>query len=115
VVGNAILDFIHIHPKTVLSKNRFGILEPSPSLVSFSPQCLDIVLVPLVAFDEEGHRLGMGGGFYDKTFSFRKDKAVPRLIGLAYSIQKGKHLPQSLFDITLDEVITEKERWVTSL
>jgi 5-formyltetrahydrofolate cyclo-ligase len=115
VVSDTVLDFIEIDPKTPLSKNRFGILEPSHSLVSFSAQCLDMVLVPLVAFDENGHRLGMGGGFYDKTFSFRKKKETPYLIGLAYGIQKVAHLPQSLFDIGLDEVITEKERRVGSL
>jgi 5-formyltetrahydrofolate cyclo-ligase len=77
-------------PDDVLKKNRFGILEPEINFKKIIPAwALDIVFTPLIAFDSEGNRLGMGGGFYDRTFSFlhNSKRSHPHLIGLAYEFQ----------------------------
>ncbi len=73
-----------------------------------SPQALSIVFTPLVGFNQTGLRLGMGGGYYDKTFESTRNRPV--LIGLAHSLQEIYDiLPASRWDIPLDGVITEKK------
>ena len=75
---------------------------------------LDLVLVPLVGFDPQGNRLGMGGGFYDRTFAYRgrrKHTSRPCLIGLAHECQRVEHLPCAGWDIPLDGVITDCRRY----
>ena len=90
-------------------KNRFGILEPSyPHMRVMPLRSLDIVLVPLVAFDRFCHRLGMGAGFYDVTFAFKHKEKGPKLIGLAYDFQKVFSVPRSKLDLKLDGVVSEK-------
>lgn len=92
-----------------LVKNRLGILEPLPKK-TLPATALDIVLTPLVAFDAQGHRLGMGAGFYDRTFAFLYDLPVPpkpQLIGLAYDFQRVNCLPQDDWDVSVKTVITE--------
>jgi 5-formyltetrahydrofolate cyclo-ligase len=74
------------------------------------PWSLDLVFVPLVAFDKEGHRLGMGGGYYDRTFAFKTKHSHlkgPKLIGLAHDFQLQSQLPVMPWDIPLNAVITE--------
>ena len=69
------------------------------------------MLVPLVAFDGAGNRLGMGGGFYDRTFAYRARRRrwrKPWLIGVAYEFQRLKSLPQRPWDVLLDGVLTER-------
>ena len=98
-----------------LVSNRFNILEPSTHRHEpLPPWALDLVLVPLLAFDLHGMRLGMGGGFYDHTFAFMRDKDLdtPRLIGLAYELQKTKRLEKAQWDIPLSGVATEKQLYV---
>jgi 5-formyltetrahydrofolate cyclo-ligase len=93
-----------------LRRNRFGLLEPA-GRASASALTLDIVLVPLVAFDRRGHRLGMGGGFYDRALSFRLRRRRwrgPRLIGLAYAIQELPAIEAAPWDVRLDAVLTER-------
>ena len=97
---------------TRLVENRFGIPEPAhqPHKI-IMPWSLDLVFVPLVAFDDYGNRLGMGGGFYDRTFAFRRHRnhwLRPRLIGLAHDFQHVQRLPAQPWDIPLDAVITEQ-------
>jgi 5-formyltetrahydrofolate cyclo-ligase len=100
------LDFV-LYPKhAALQKNRYGILEPV-EINKVSLAELDVVLLPLVGFDLAGNRLGMGGGYYDRTFAARPNKNCP-LIGLGYDLQKTAELPKDPWDITLDSVITEK-------
>jgi 5-formyltetrahydrofolate cyclo-ligase len=95
-----------------LSKNRFGIPEPNYSHNKLvMPWSLDLVFVPLVAFDSEGHRLGMGGGYYDRTFAFKTKRSHlkgPTLVGLAHEFQLQSKLPVMPWDIPLDAVITEE-------
>ena len=69
------------------------------------------MLVPLVAFDGAGNRLGMGGGFYDRTFAYLRTRAVwkrPQLIGVAYEFQRLEALPVQTWDIPLQGIATEK-------
>jgi 5-formyltetrahydrofolate cyclo-ligase len=104
--------FVRYTPDTPLKPNRFGIGEPDPFRNQrLQAKFLDMVLLPLVGFDRNGGRLGMGGGFYDKTFAFKKDKpeGKPYLIGLAHSIQEVPALGLADWDIPLSGVATEHE------
>jgi 5-formyltetrahydrofolate cyclo-ligase len=92
-----------------LRRNRFGLLEPAATPTA-SALTLDLILVPLVAFDHKGHRLGMGGGFYDRALSFRHRRRRwfgPRLIGLAFAMQELRAIEAVPWDVRLDAVLTE--------
>ena len=89
------------HP---LKINKFGIPEPVSSKV-FYP---DILLVPMVAFDEKLNRLGYGGGFYDRYISKLIIRKKILLVGLAFSFQKVKKLSTNEYDMKLDYILTEK-------
>ncbi len=107
------LQFAQVTPTSLLINNRFNIPEPAKrTWVPFNPKHLDVVLLPLVAFDRNGSRLGMGGGFYDKAFAFKKHSNAwrrPLFIGLAYSFQEVELLDIDPWDIPLDGILTEKE------
>ncbi len=89
-------------------RNRYRIPEPVRG-DSLSPRRLDLVLVPLVAFDRSGARLGMGAGFYDRTFAFKGalPGSGPGLIGVAHQLQRVGQLPTDSWDIPLGGVVTE--------
>ena len=96
-----------------LVKNHYGIPEPLVGAASIAPCNLDLVCLPLVAFDTAGRRLGMGGGFYDRCFQFKQaslyaHKRKPLLIGLAHNIQNVECIPLEHWDITLDTIISDK-------
>lgn len=98
-------------PGDSLHPNHFGIPEPKQSSRRPAEQ-LDLVLMPLVGFDRLGGRLGMGGGFYDKTFAFIKQPGSnnsPKLLGLAHSCQEVEKLELASWDIPLSAVATDKE------
>ena len=103
--------FLPYTAQTPLAKNYFGIPEPNISADNRCAACsLDLVLMPLVAFDESGNRLGMGGGFYDQTFSYKtrhRNFNKPHLIGVAYEFQCVDQLPANWWDIGLDGIVTE--------
>jgi 5-formyltetrahydrofolate cyclo-ligase len=91
-------------------RNRLGIHEPEGS-VTIGARWLDIVFLPLVGFDARGVRLGMGGGYYDRAFEFRRWRKAwhaPRLIGLAYAFQQVESLIAADHDVRLDAVVTEE-------
>jgi 5-formyltetrahydrofolate cyclo-ligase len=94
-------------PETPLQPNRFGILESTHSL-TIDPQDLDVVLVPLVAFDAAGHRIGMGKGYYDRTFAFRNNiqSSRPLLIGCAYAFQATPLFTPATHDVAMDVILT---------
>ena len=97
--------------ETRLLPNRLRIPEPDAPLASaISAMELDLVLAPLVGFDAEGRRLGMGGGFYDRSFAFLKDGRTQRpvLIGLAYECQRVAELDEASWDVPLTAVVTEQ-------
>jgi len=92
-----------------LTANRFGIAEPdlaAPQLLPASQ--LDIIVVPLVAFDGYGNRLGMGGGFYDRSLTNCRDYS-PLLIGYGHSFQQVNQLPVQPWDKKLHAVVTESD------
>jgi 5-formyltetrahydrofolate cyclo-ligase len=103
--------FVRYHPKRRLKPNRFGILEPSPRQARrITPQGLDLILVPLVGFDQQCHRLGMGAGFYDRSLAFLRSRRCwhrPRLIGIGHECQKVDALVPQPWDLPLDAVVTE--------
>lgn len=92
--------------------NRFGIPEPVvASRRLLSARQLDLILIPLVGFDLHGNRLGMGGGFYDRTLAFQHQRQKwkrPRLIGLAHECQRVAKLEVSPWDVPLHAVATDK-------
>lgn len=93
------------------SVNRFGITEPEgPQLAS--ARLLDVVFLPLVGFDRHGVRLGMGGGYYDRAFGFRRLRSfwhAPLLVGIGYASQEVARITPAAHDVPLDLVITERE------
>ena len=103
--------FFPFHARTTLAGNRFSIPEPvEPARRRIPPMSLDLVLFPLVAFDRFGNRLGMGGGYYDRTFEAVRRRAVrrgPKLVGIAYELQRVDSLPAAAWDVPLDAVVTE--------
>lgn len=104
------LHFMAYHEKDVLQLNRYRIYESMNQEKIPSTQ-LDIVLVPLVGFDLAGHRLGMGVGYYDRTFAHLRASTEKKcyLFGLAYAMQCVDRIPYDTWDISLDGVITEED------
>ena len=104
--------FLPFHAGTVLAGNRYSIPEPvEPPGRRFRPLFLDLVLFPLVAFDGSGNRLGMGAGYYDRTFEAVRHRRVwsgPKRIGVAYEIQRVDSLPAAAWDVPLDAIVTER-------
>jgi 5-formyltetrahydrofolate cyclo-ligase len=92
-------------------RNRYGIPEPiTPKSQFLSPEQMDVVFTPLISFDGQGNRLGQGGGYYDRSFRFLKNRnrwRHPKLIGLAYEFQKSPKLKAFSWDVPLDDVVTE--------
>jgi 5-formyltetrahydrofolate cyclo-ligase len=93
--------FLELNDNTRLVSNRFGIPEPEiRSNASRPAWALDLILMPLVGFTERGDRLGMGGGFYDRTFEFLHHAAChkPKLIGLAHECQRVATMPTASWE-----------------
>ena len=103
------LVFIELNKDTEFMDNKFAIPEPiynEDKIVAGN--ILDLVLVPLLGFDKQGHRLGMGGGFYDRCFAFKKQgNANPILMGYAYDFQEIDELVPESWDVDLDMIATE--------
>lgn len=105
------LHFLPYTPGEALIPNRFGISEPVGTSRRYIPLTrLNLILMPLVGFDAQGNRLGMGGGFYDCTLAFlrwRRHWRKPRLLGIAYDFQQMDVLPRRPWDVPMDGVATE--------
>ncbi len=101
------MDFFGYRPSDALVPNRYGIPEPAPGAPFVATLSLSLVLTPLVAFDNNGNRLGMGGGFYDRHFAALPHNLRPPVIGVAHALQATKELPSAPWDIPLDAVLTE--------
>ena len=93
-------------------KNSFGIQEPAPSFPAKPMQHFDVILMPLIAFDRKGNRLGMGGGFYDRALAFRQQRKLikrPLLVGIAHHFQEIDSITPEKWDIPLDAILTDQE------
>ena len=108
------MDFQRVLPGEPLRRNRFGLAEPAPRAArQRAAWTLDLILLPLVGFDARGGRIGMGGGFYDRSLAYRnrcKNWHKPTIIGLAHACQQVDQLPLSSWDVRLDAVVTP-HRW----
>ena len=101
--------FLRIRRNTRLELNRYGIFEPT-SGDEVSAAALDVVVTPLVAFDRNGHRIGMGGGYYDRFFAalrHRRQWLRPKLIGLAFDCQRVEQISPNPWDIRLSRIFSE--------
>jgi 5-formyltetrahydrofolate cyclo-ligase len=106
-----VMQFGRVGRNTRMTTNRYGIGEPVDARPLRARQ-LDLLLMPLVGFDSEGYRLGMGGGYYDATLAFMRHRRLwrkPRLIGIAYECQRVDSLPHDPWDMPLDAVLTERQ------
>lgn len=97
--------FLRYLPDTPMLKNKFGIWEPKLNVQNVLPlDELDILFTPLVAFDKQGNRLGMGGGFYDRTLqNWQNSSFIP--VGLAHQCQQVELLPTEAWDVPLHRIL----------
>lgn len=97
--------FLRYLPETPMLKNKFDIWEPKLNVQNVLPlDELDILFTPLVAFDKQGNRLGMGGGFYDRTLQhWQKSSFIP--VGLAHQCQQVEQLPTEAWDVPLHQIL----------
>jgi len=106
--------FQRVHPGEAFQLNRFRIREPHPNRArQRKVWTLDLLLMPLVGFDPEGGRLGMGGGFYDRSLAYRNRHTYcrkPILLGLAHECQKVDRLELANWDVPLEATVTD-EAW----
>jgi len=109
------LRFARFAPGAALKANRFGIPEPDvPASSLLSAETMALVVLPLVGFDVNGNRLGMGGGWYDRSFAFRQSRpAPPWLIGAGFALQQiAAGLTPEPWDVRLDAVCCETGHWM---
>ncbi len=113
------LRFAPWRPGEPLEPNRFGIPEPAvPADALVEPARMALVLVPLVGFDAQGRRLGMGGGWYDRAFAYRNEasggqaRRPPWLVGTAFAAQQVEALDAEPWDVGLDAVCTERDTFL---
>lgn len=105
--------FVEYQETSLIINNQFGIPEPQAPLDQhLTGEQMDIVLMPLVGFDLQGNRMGMGGGYYDRSFAFKRlpqeSENSTLLIGWAHSCQQVSQLPNQVWDVPLDGIITEQ-------
>jgi 5-formyltetrahydrofolate cyclo-ligase len=110
VLHGMTMTFAELEHGAKLAANLFGILEPKVG-PEIDARDLDLVLTPLVAFDERGVRLGVGRGYYDRAFKFLRHRSHwrrPKLLGVAYELQRVEPLTPNSWDVPLWGVVTER-------
>lgn len=107
---HAIMAFAPYKKETPLTSNCFGILEPVFQRKQLkTARQLDLILAPLVGFDEQGNRIGMGAGFYDRALqNLTSNVLKPQFIGVAHELQKVSKLQSQDWDVALDAIVTER-------
>ncbi len=106
LIGNNTMNFYKWEKNDLLRINKFGMLEPALFLNHVVP---DVMLVPLLAFDNQNNRLGYGGGFYDRYINkYLKTHNNILTVGIAFSFQKHNQIPVSNHDVKLNYILTEK-------
>jgi 5-formyltetrahydrofolate cyclo-ligase len=108
--------FLHYHCQSVMKRNKYNILEPHLNVGDVLPIAqIDIIFTPLVAFDPSGARLGMGGGYYDRTlatwYSKKDVNSKPYPIGLAFDCQQIESIPTEHWDIPIPEIVTPNQHF----
>ena len=101
--------FCEIREDTELARNDFGVWEPTRGFL-IAPRSLDVVITPTVAFDNEAHRIGMGGGYFDRAFAFLRHRTQwirPKLLGVAFRCQKVEEITPNPWDIRLYRVVSD--------
>ncbi len=101
--------FREIRPNTTLRRNSMSIWEPESGEI-VSPRLLQIVITPTVAFDKNSHRIGMGGGYYDRCFAFLRHRThwrQPKLVGVAFKCQEVGEISPNTWDVPLYCTISE--------
>ncbi|WP_058197109.1 5-formyltetrahydrofolate cyclo-ligase [Xanthomonas translucens] len=116
VLRGKTLRFAPWRPGQPLTANRYGIPEPElAAAATLAPEQMALVVAPLVGFDASGGRLGMGGGWYDRSFAFRQRQApAPWLVGAAFAVQQVAALPVAAWDVALDAVCTDSLTLLTA-
>jgi 5-formyltetrahydrofolate cyclo-ligase len=105
------LSLLRWEPGAGMSSNHLGIREPQTGAQRQLAD-LDLLLMPLVAYDEQGNRLGMGAGYYDRLLASSTSSECPLRVGVAYACQRAEQLPRDAWDIPLHAVVTE-DGWFT--
>ena len=113
VISHTAMEFVPWRRESMMTVSKFGVPEPTQGSC-LSPTRLDLVIVPVLGFDDDGNRLGYGGGYYDRAFGFRSGTDKPTLIGIAHSFQRVDNLSPASWDVPLDAVVTETG-WVKEL
>jgi len=107
-----VLHFVRYRPERGLRVSGYGLSEPRAQRGErIDPRRLDLVLLPLVGFDGRGTRLGMGGGYYDRTFASARSATAtrrPRLVGVAFELQQLDALERAPWDVPIDAVVTDR-------
>jgi 5-formyltetrahydrofolate cyclo-ligase len=105
------LRFAPWRPGDALVSNRHGIPEPDvPEGALLTAEAMQFVVAPLVGFDANGHRLGMGGGWYDRSFAFRRTQpAPPWLVGAAFAVQQVESVMPEDWDMPLDALCSDTD------
>ena len=108
--------FLRYHKNSPMKANKFGIDEPQLRVTDIVPlPKIDVLFAPLVAFDLQGQRLGMGGGFYDRTLvPVARDKLTTKVYGVAHDCQKVKNgIKSDKWDIPMQQIMTPSRIYVT--
>ena len=106
---NSRLAFREVQPRSKLGTNQYGIAEPVGGDYA-SARMLDVVIAPVVAFDANNNRIGMGGGYFDRAFAFLRHRCNwrhPKLLGVAFACQQAQRIIPNPWDVRLFGVVTE--------